>query len=180
MIWRAMAGTPPNAVRPSSTASCNARSRSHLRMIRILDPPIGLPMIAAMPPMWNMGCAASVAGWRSGAGARPVMVASRRGAERHVPEVVQVTAVGAERTLRAARRARRVEDGDRVVGFEACDGVVGERRAVHQVVERGVGGAVGAHADEQRAAGPAVVDDPLEPFVVEERDRCARVLQRVA
>ena len=36
-------------------------------MMRIFDPPIGLPMIAAMPPMWNIGCAASVAGWRSGA-----------------------------------------------------------------------------------------------------------------
>ena len=46
-------------------------------MMRIFDPPIGLPMMAAMPPMWNIGCAARVAGWRSGAGARPVISASR-------------------------------------------------------------------------------------------------------
>ena len=46
-------------------------------MMRIFEPPMGLPMIAAMPPMWNIGWAASVAGWRAGAGARSERMASR-------------------------------------------------------------------------------------------------------
>ena len=86
-----------------------------------------------------------------------------------------------ERTLRAPGGARRVEDGDRVVGIEPRDGVVGERRAVHEVVERRVGvGAVGAHPDELHAVGASVLDDAREPFVVEERDLGAGVVERVA
>ena len=84
---------------------------------------------------------------------------------------MEVAAVGAERALRAPGRARRVEDGDGVVGLEAGDLVVGERGAVDELGERSVGvGAVGAHADELHAGGPSVLDDALEAVVVEERD----------
>ena len=107
-----------------------------------------------------------------GRGARPVMDRLARRAERHVPEVVQVTAVGAERALRAAGRARRVEDGDRVVGFEACD------RRRRGAACRAPGRRTAASAARSVRTptscvppAPSVVDDPLEPFVVEERDR---------
>ncbi len=91
-----------------------------------------------------------------------------------------MTPVGAERTLRATGRAGRVEDGDRVVGIEPRDGVVGERVAAHEIIERRVGvGAVGTHPDELHTLGASVLDDPREPVVVEQRDLGAGVVERV-
>jgi hypothetical protein len=40
-------------------------------------PPIGPPMIDAMPPMWNSGPAARLADWRAGAAGRAASTDSR-------------------------------------------------------------------------------------------------------
>ena len=39
-------------------------------MMTIFEPPIGLPMIDAIPPMWNSGCAARRGGLNGRAGLR--------------------------------------------------------------------------------------------------------------
>ena len=67
-----------------------------------------------------------------------------------------MAAVRAQRALGAAGGARRVEDGDGIVGLEPRDRVVGDGRAVREVLERRVGAAVGAHADDLHSVGPPV------------------------
>ncbi len=88
--------------------------------------------------------------------------------EGHVPDVRHHPAVGEQGALGATGRARRVEHGDDVVAPDPDDGVGVDRGTCHQIVQGHVGRGA-SHADQRDAGRAAVVGEPLDALVVEDR-----------
>ena len=127
-----IAGTPPNVVTRSRSISSSARSASHLCISTSLPPAATLATRTEWQPVaWKNGTDSRYTFWpgRGAPASLPGAHLRAPGREREREEVAADVAVRAERALRPARRARRVEDRREVLGLEVDVGQRRRRRA---------------------------------------------------